>query len=102
MPNAQYLFALYQDILNHSQSMLRLAANSQWEELTDREVNHYLGAVEKLTQVMQQQQITPTLRICCARYCVISLITRRRSSNCSSIVRMKSHRKSSKPAARSP
>ncbi|ATZ11872.1 flagella biosynthesis regulatory protein FliT [Erwinia amylovora] len=59
MPNAQYLFALYQDILNHSQSMLRLAANSQWEELTDREVNHYLGAVEKLTQVMQQQQITP-------------------------------------------
>ncbi|AUX72999.1 flagella biosynthesis regulatory protein FliT [Erwinia pyrifoliae] len=58
MNNARYLFALYQDILTHSQSMLRLAANSQWEELTNREVNHYLSAVEKLTQAMQQQHVT--------------------------------------------
>lgn len=59
MNSAQYLFALYQDILTHSQSMLRLAANNQWEELLDSEVNHYVGAVKKLEQAMQHQQITP-------------------------------------------
>lgn len=58
MNSAQYLFALYQDILTHSQSMLRLAANSQWEELIDREVDHYVCAVEKLTQAMRHQQMT--------------------------------------------
>ncbi|MBD8164606.1 flagella biosynthesis regulatory protein FliT [Erwinia persicina] len=66
---APHLLAIYQEILTHSQSMLRLAGEGQWDELIDMEVN-YLSAVEKLAKTTQhqpvpahtQEQLRPVLR----------------------------------------
>lgn len=69
MKIAPHLLAIYQEILVHSQSMLRLAGEGQWDELIDMEVN-YLSAVEKLAKATQnepvpthtQEQLRPVLR----------------------------------------
>lgn len=66
---APHLLAIYQEILTHSQSMLRLAGEGQWDDLIDMEVD-YLSAVEKLAKATQnepvpthtQEQLRPILR----------------------------------------
>lgn len=66
---APHLLAIYQEILTHSQSMLRLAGDAQWDELIDIEVD-YVSAVEKLAKVTQTEpvpsktldQLRPVLR----------------------------------------
>lgn len=66
---APHLLAIYQEILTHSQSMLRLAGEGQWDDLIDMEVD-YLSAVEKLAKATQnepvpthtQDQLRPILR----------------------------------------
>lgn len=53
---APHLLAIYQEILVHSQSMLRLAGEGQWDKLIEKEVD-YLGAVEKLAKATQYEQV---------------------------------------------
>jgi len=58
MTTAPHLFAIYQQLLSLSQSMLRLASQGEWEKLIDMEVT-YISAVETLSQLTAQQPISP-------------------------------------------
>ncbi|MDR9888949.1 flagella biosynthesis regulatory protein FliT [Pseudenterobacter timonensis] len=69
MSNAPQLYTLYQQLLDQSTLMLRLASQGLWDELIACETE-YVSAVQKLsglTQTMQpslqmQEQLRPTLR----------------------------------------
>ncbi len=69
MNHTPYVFETYQQLLNLSQNMLRLANEGEWDALIAVEVD-YVSAVEKLAVVTQDnplseralQQIRPVLR----------------------------------------
>ncbi|HDX4050365.1 TPA: flagella biosynthesis regulatory protein FliT [Enterobacter soli] len=70
MSNAPQLYTLYQQLLDQSQMMLRLARQGLWDELIACETD-YVNAVHslaKLTEEFQpssqvQEQLRPTLRV---------------------------------------
>jgi len=69
MTTAPQLYTLYQQLLDHSKLMLRLASNGLWDELIACETD-YVNAVHTLARVTQesefsltlQEQLRPTLR----------------------------------------
>ncbi|MHA6311689.1 MULTISPECIES: flagella biosynthesis regulatory protein FliT [Pantoea] len=69
MTIAPHLIAVYQQLLDLSQGMLRHAAQGEWDELISREMD-YVSAVQSLAQsteaaapsVQVQEQLRPVLR----------------------------------------
>lgn len=69
MTIAPQLFTIYQQLLELSQVMLRLAADGQWDELIAKEME-YVSAVQKLARATEeaqpstyiQEQLRPVLR----------------------------------------
>ena len=69
MTTAPQIYTLYQQLLDHSKLMLRLASNGLWDELIACETD-YVNAVHTLARVTQeselplplQEQLKPTLR----------------------------------------
>lgn len=70
MSNAPQLYALYQQLLEQSQLMLRLARQGLWDDLIICETD-YVNAVHSLARLTQesepstqiQEQLRPTLRV---------------------------------------
>lgn len=72
MSNAPQLYTLYQQLLEQSQLMLRLARQGLWDDLITCET-YYVNAVHSLArmtqdiapslQVQEQEQLRPTLRL---------------------------------------
>ena len=67
MSNAPQLYALYQQLLEQSQLMLRLARQGLWDDLIICETD-YVNAVHSLAQESEpsmqiQEQLRPTLRV---------------------------------------
>lgn len=70
MSNAPHLFMLYQQLVEQSNNMLRLATSGLWDELIDCETA-YVSTVQNLAQCTQevkptatmQEQLRPLLRI---------------------------------------
>ncbi|MGR5946079.1 flagella biosynthesis regulatory protein FliT [Enterobacter sp. C4G1] len=70
MSNAPQLYTLYQQLLDQSQMMLRLARQGLWDELIACETD-YVNAVHSLAQLTEeiqpssqvQEQLSPTLRV---------------------------------------
>lgn len=66
---APQLLTIYQQLLELSQAMLRLAAEGQWDELIAKEME-YVSAVQKLARATEeaqpsshiQEQLRPVLR----------------------------------------
>ncbi|QGY29583.1 flagella biosynthesis regulatory protein FliT [Pantoea cypripedii] len=69
MTIAPHLIAIYQQLLDLSQGMLRLAADGEWDELITKEMD-YVSAVQQLARSTQdaapslqtQEQLRPVLR----------------------------------------
>lgn len=69
MSTAPYLYSLYQQLLDQSLVMLRLASEGQWDDLIACEMD-YVSAVQKLAELTQrtepstviQDQLRPVLR----------------------------------------
>ncbi|WP_312627374.1 flagella biosynthesis regulatory protein FliT [Scandinavium sp.] len=69
MSTAPHLYSLYQQLLEQSLAMLRLASEGQWDELIACEME-YVSAVQKLAEVtrqsepsgVMQDQLRPVLR----------------------------------------
>lgn len=69
MSTAPHLYSLYQQLLDQSLVMLRLATEGQWDELIACEME-YVSAVQKLAEVTQrtepsiemQDKLRPVLR----------------------------------------
>ncbi|MDU6923566.1 flagella biosynthesis regulatory protein FliT [Franconibacter helveticus] len=69
MITAPQLLTIYQQLLELSQTMLRLAAEGQWDDLIAKEME-YVSAVQKLARATQeaqppshiQEQLRPVLR----------------------------------------
>jgi flagellar protein FliT len=69
MSTAPHLYNLYQQLLDRSLVMLRLASEGQWDELIACEME-YVSAVQKLAEITQQtepsmvmqDQLRPVLR----------------------------------------
>lgn len=70
MSNAPQLYTLYQQLLEQSQLMLRLARQGLWDDLIICETD-YVNAVHSLARLTQesepsmqiQEQLRPTLRV---------------------------------------
>lgn len=70
MNNAPQLYTLYQQLLEQSKLMLRLASQGLWDELIACETD-YVNAVHALSRITQefepssqmQEQLRPTLRV---------------------------------------
>ncbi|MEG7465097.1 flagella biosynthesis regulatory protein FliT [Enterobacter hormaechei] len=70
MSNAPQLYALYQQLLEQSQLMLRLARQGLWDDLIICETD-YVNALHSLARLTQesepstqiQEQLRPTLRV---------------------------------------
>ena len=70
MSNAPQLYTLYQQLLEQSQLMLRLARQGLWDDLITCETD-YVNAVHSLARMTQdiapslqvQEQLRPTLRL---------------------------------------
>ncbi|MEN5015156.1 flagella biosynthesis regulatory protein FliT [Erwinia sp. Eh17-17] len=98
---APHLLAIYQEILTHSQSMLRLAGEGQWDELIDTEVN-YLSAVEKLAKTTQnnpvpnhtQEQLRPILRHILDNESELKVLLKRRQDEISGMIQQAGRQKS--------
>lgn len=69
MSTAPHLFSLYQQLLDQSLAMLRLATEGQWDDLIACEMD-YVSAVQKLAELtrqsepsgVMQDQLRPVLR----------------------------------------
>lgn len=69
MSTAPHLFSLYQQLLEQSLAMLRLASEGQWDDLIACEME-YVNAVQKLAELTRQsepsgvvqEQLRPVLR----------------------------------------
>lgn len=69
MTPAPHLITIYQQLLDLSQNMLRLAAEGEWDDLIQKEVD-YVSAVQRLAQSTQaaspqaqeQERLRPVLR----------------------------------------
>lgn len=69
MSTAPHLFSLYQQLLDQSLAMLRLATEGQWDELIACEMD-YVSAVQNLAELtrqsepsgVMQDQLRPVLR----------------------------------------
>jgi len=69
MTNAPHLITVYQQLLDLSHGMLRLAAEGEWDDLITTEVD-YVSAVQRLAQSTEaavpssqlQEQLRPVLR----------------------------------------
>lgn len=98
---AQHIITLYQQLLVHSQTMLRLAGNGQWDELIETETQ-YVGTVEKLTIVTRhaevpkhtQQQLQPVLRHILANETELKALMRGRMSELSTLMNQAGQQKS--------
>ncbi|MGU3416268.1 flagella biosynthesis regulatory protein FliT [Enterobacteriaceae bacterium C34A] len=55
MSTAPHLFSLYQQLLDQSLAMLRLATEGQWDELIACEMD-YVSAVQKLAELTRQSE----------------------------------------------
>ncbi|MGU3523321.1 flagella biosynthesis regulatory protein FliT [Enterobacteriaceae bacterium C23F] len=55
MSTAPHLFSLYQQLLDQSLAMLRLATEGQWDELIASEMD-YVSAVQKLAELTRQSE----------------------------------------------
>lgn len=70
MSNAPQLYSLYQQLLEQSQLMLRLARQGLWDDLISCETD-YVNAVHSLARLTEeiqpssqlQEQLRPTLRV---------------------------------------
>lgn len=98
---APHLLAIYQEILTHSQSMLRLAGEGQWDALIDMEVN-YLSAVEKLAKATQhdpvptymQEQLRPVLRHILDNEAELKVLLKRRQDEIFGLIQQAGRQKS--------
>lgn len=81
MNNAPHLITVYQQLLDLSHGMLRLAADGEWDDLITKEVD-YVSAVQTLARSTEAAPPSASCRISCVRYCAISSTMRVKSNVC--------------------
>lgn len=101
MTTAPQLYNLYQQLLDHSKLMLRLASNGLWDELIACETD-YVNAVHTLARVSQesefslqlQEQLRPTLRMILDNESQVKMLLQSRMDELSKMVGQTSLQKS--------
>jgi len=101
MSTAPQLYLLYQQLLDHSKLMLRLASQGLWDELIACETD-YVNAVHTLAQITQevspspqtQEQLRPTLRVILDNESQVKLLLQNRMDELAKLVGQSSIQKS--------
>jgi len=98
---APQLITIYQQLLDLSQQMLRLAAEGEWDDLIKKEVD-YVSAVQRLARsteaaspsVQAQEQLRPVLRRILDNESEVKRLLQARMDELASLVGQNSRQKS--------